>query len=129
MSHLGRPEEGYYTKKYSLFPIFEYLKEKLKETKIYFSNDYLKKVEINSGEILILENVRFNKGELKNDEYLSKKYANLCDIFVMDAFGSAHRIQSSTYGIGNFVNIACAGPLLISEINNLKKHYKIQNDL
>jgi len=124
LSHLGRPKEGCYTKKYSLFPIFEYLKKKLKKTKIYFSDNHLKKVEINSGEILILENVRFNVGELKNDENLSKEYANLCDIFVMDAFGSAHRMQSSTYGIGKFVKIACAGPLLISEINNLKKALK-----
>ncbi|WP_295164211.1 phosphoglycerate kinase [uncultured Buchnera sp.] len=124
MSHLGRPKEGHYTQKYSLFPIFEYLKKKLKETKIYFSHNHLKKVEINSGEILILENVRFNVGELKNDENLSKEYANLCDIFVMDAFGSSHRIQSSTYGIGKFVKIACAGPLLISEINSLKKALK-----
>lgn len=124
MSHLGRPKEGHYTKKYSLFPIFEYLKKKLKETKIYFSDDYLEKIKINSGEILILENVRFNVGELKNDDNLSKEYANLCDIFVMDAFGCSHRMQSSTYGIGKFVKIACAGPLLMSEINSLKKALK-----
>ncbi|WP_422667351.1 phosphoglycerate kinase [Buchnera aphidicola] len=124
MSHLGRPQEGIYTKKYSLFPIFQYLKNYFKKEKIYFSNDYLNGIDINPGEIYILENVRFNCGELKNDHKLSKQYANLCDIFVMDAFGSAHRIQASTYGIGNFVKIACAGPLLISEINSLKKAIK-----
>ncbi|QCI16111.1 phosphoglycerate kinase [Buchnera aphidicola] len=121
MSHLGRPKEGCNTKKNSLLPIFEYLKKKLNNTKIYFAKDYLNNFEINAGEVVILENVRFNMGELNNSDELSKKYSNLCDIFVMDAFGSAHRIQSSTYGIGKFVKIACAGPLLINEINALTK--------
>ncbi|CAL4326506.1 phosphoglycerate kinase [Buchnera aphidicola] len=124
MSHLGRPKEGCYTKKYSLFPIFEYLKKKLKQTNVYFSDDYKKSIKINSGEVVVLENVRFNKGELSNSDELSKKYSELCDIFIMDAFGSAHRMQSSTYGIGKFVKIACAGLLLISEINALKKVLK-----
>lgn len=120
-SHLGRPKEGCYTKKYSLFPIFEYLKKQLPQTKIYFCNDYTKSININEGEVIVLENVRFNKGELSNNDELSKKYSKLCDIFIMDAFGSAHRMQSSTYGIGKFVKIACAGLLLVNEINTLKK--------
>ncbi|ACL30799.1 phosphoglycerate kinase [Buchnera aphidicola] len=124
MSHLGRPKEGYYTKKYSLFPIFEYFKKKFNNTKIYFSNNFLDGIKLNPGEIALLENTRFNKGELNNDEQLSKKYSDLCDIFVMDAFGSSHRMQSSTYGIGKFVKIACAGLLLISEIDALKKALK-----
>lgn len=121
MSHLGRPKEGFYEKKYSLLPIFEYLKKKINYTKIYFSKNYLHTIKLNPGEIAILENVRFNIGELNNDDELSKKYSNLCDIFVMDAFGSAHRMHSSTCGIGKFVKIACAGPLLVKEINSLKK--------
>lgn len=124
MSHLGRPQEGCYTKKYSLLPIVEYLQKKLKNIKIYFSKKYPEKIKIHPGEILVLENVRFNIGELKNDRLLSKKYSDLCDIFVMDAFGSAHRKQSSTYGVGKFAKISCAGPLLISEINTLKKALK-----
>lgn len=127
MSHLGRPKEGYYEQKYSLLPIFEYLKKKLNYTKIYFSKNYLHGIKLNPREIVILENVRFNVGELDNDNELSKKYANLCDIFVMDAFGSAHRMQSSTCGIGKFVKIACAGPLLVKEINFLKKSLEQPN--
>ncbi|QCI23964.1 phosphoglycerate kinase [Buchnera aphidicola (Macrosiphoniella sanborni)] len=121
MSHLGRPKEGLHQKKYSLLPIFEYLKKTFNHTKIYFSHDFLNGIQLNSGEIAILENVRFNKGELNNSKKLAKKYADLCDIFVMDAFASAHRKQSSTYGIGEFVKIACAGMLFINEINSLKK--------
>ncbi|QCI18973.1 phosphoglycerate kinase [Buchnera aphidicola] len=124
MSHLGRPKNECYEKKYSLLPIFEYFKKKINYTKVYFSNDFSNILPIKTGELLILENVRFNSGELKNDEILSKKYSNLCDIFIMDAFGSAHRKQASTYGIGKFVNIACAGLLFMSEINNLKKALK-----
>ncbi|QFQ32610.1 phosphoglycerate kinase [Buchnera aphidicola (Aphis fabae)] len=124
MSHLGQPKNECYEKKYSLFPIFEYLKKKINYTKVYFSNDYSNIIPIKPGEMLVLENVRFNSGELKNDPVLSKKYSNLCDIFIMDAFGSAHRKQASTYGIGKFVNIACAGLLLISEITMLKKALK-----
>lgn len=124
MSHLGRPKNESYEKKYSLFPIFEYIKKKIDYTKVYFTDNYSKVDSINSGELLILENVRFNSGELKNEKILSKRYSKLCDIFVMDAFGTAHRKQASTYGIGKFVKIACAGPLLISEINMLQKALK-----
>ncbi|QCO70998.1 phosphoglycerate kinase [Buchnera aphidicola] len=124
MSHLGRPKEGCYTKKYSLLPIFQYFKKIFKNTKIHFSDNFLDGIQLNSGEIAILENTRFNEGELQNSDTLSKKYSNLCDIFVMDAFGSSHRIESSTYGIGKFVKIACAGLLLINEIHALKKALK-----
>ncbi|VFP79289.1 phosphoglycerate kinase [Buchnera aphidicola] len=119
-SHLGRPKEGQYEKKFSLFPVFEYLKKKLSGIKITFSKNYLKGIKIKSNEIVVLENVRFNYGEIKNNIDLSKKYSNLCDIFVMDAFATAHRIESSTYGICDFVKKACIGPLLYSEIKILK---------
>lgn len=121
-SHLGRPKEGYYEKKYSLFPIVKYLNKKLnlsvKLIKKYLDNNlfFSKK-----NEILVLENVRFNIGENNNDELLSKKYAKLCDIFVMDAFATAHRVNSSTYGIINFAPISCIGFLFESEIKNLSK--------
>lgn len=124
LSHLGRPKEGVYEQKYSLLPIFEYLKKKLNNTKIYFSNNFLNDIKLNAGEIAILENVRFNRGESSNCEKLAKKYSNLCDIFVMDAFATAHRKQASTYGIGKFVKIACAGILFRNEINALKKALK-----
>ncbi|QIQ42020.1 MAG: phosphoglycerate kinase [Buchnera aphidicola (Microlophium carnosum)] len=124
MSHLGRPKEGHYIKEYSLLPIFKYFKKKLSNIKIYFSDNFLDGIQLNSGEIAILENTRFNRGELNNSDKLSKKYSDLCDIFVMDAFGSAHRMQSSTYGVGKFVKTACAGLLLINEINALKKALK-----
>ncbi|MCW5196360.1 phosphoglycerate kinase [Buchnera aphidicola (Pemphigus obesinymphae)] len=124
MSHLGRPKYEKYEKKLSLFPIYEYLKKKIKHTKVNFSNNYLSGVNINAGELLILENVRFNPGEKNNNISLSKKYANLCDIFVMDAFGTSHRIESSTYGIAEFAPIACAGPLLKSELKILSQALK-----
>ena len=111
-------------KKYSLFPIFQYLKKKLKNTIIHFSNNINNNIKINYGEILLFENVRFNKGEITNSEKLSKKYAELCDIFVMDAFGTAHRMESSTYGVGMFSKISCAGPLFVSEIKSLTKAIK-----
>lgn len=123
MSHLGRPKEGQYDKNMSLTPIVKYLKKVFYKHNIYFSNT-LEIQPIKPGELLILENVRFNIGEKANDDILSKKYAKLCDIFVMDAFGSAHRKESSTYGVGLYSKIACAGPLLISEINALTKALK-----
>ncbi|WP_343189360.1 phosphoglycerate kinase [Buchnera aphidicola] len=121
MSHLGRPKEGEYNKKYSLFPIFKYIKKRIKKTKVKFIKKYFEKIKIKSGELAILENVRFNIGESKNNNELSKKYAKICDIFVMDAFGTAHRKQSSTYGVSKFSKISCAGILLNSEIKFLKK--------
>ncbi|WP_343153430.1 phosphoglycerate kinase [Buchnera aphidicola (Mindarus keteleerifoliae)] len=122
-SHLGRPKEGNFQKKFSLLPIFQYLKEYFNSVKITFSKTFSFK-EIEKSEIIMLENVRFNIGEKKNCSLLSKKYASLCDVFVMDAFGTAHRSEASTCGIGYFSKIACAGPLFLSELSSLKKALK-----
>jgi phosphoglycerate kinase len=119
-SHLGRPTEGEYNEEFSLLPVVNYLKEHLKSP-VRLAKDYLDGVEVAEGELVVLENVRFNKGEKKDDEALSKKYAALCDIYVMDAFGTAHRAQASTHGVGNFAPIACAGPLLSAELEALGK--------
>jgi len=120
MSHLGRPTEGEYEEEYSMAPVAADLSEKLgKEVRLV--KDYLDGVDIADGEVVLLENVRFNKGEKKNDEELSKKYAALCDIYVMDAFGTAHRAQASTHGAGAFASVACAGPLLAAELEALGK--------
>ncbi|WP_343189847.1 phosphoglycerate kinase [Buchnera aphidicola] len=124
MSHFGRPKEGIFEKKYSLLPIFKYLQKKLQNTKIIFQKNILKPIKIKFGEICLLENVRFNKGEKSNSVKLSKKYAKLCDIFVMDAFGSAHRMHASTYGIVNFVNKCCFGKLLELEMLSINKVLK-----
>ncbi|CAL4323121.1 phosphoglycerate kinase [Buchnera aphidicola] len=126
MSHLGRPKEGQYQKIFSLLPIVEYLKKVFINTNIYFS-EKLKKICMNPGDLLVLENVRFNAGEKNNDIHLSKQYASLCDVFVMDAFGSAHRKESSTFGVGMFAKIACAGPLFVSEIKALRTALKNPN--
>ncbi|WP_216782202.1 phosphoglycerate kinase [Candidatus Profftia tarda] len=117
-SHLGRPTEGQYSEEYSLLPVVNYLKEHL-QLPVRLVIDYLNGVDLAKGELVILENVRFNKGETKNDEKLSKKYASLCDIYVMDAFGTAHRAHASTNGVGKFAPIACAGPLLSAELLTL----------
>lgn len=121
MSHLGRPTEGEYDEAFSLAPVAADLSEKLgKEVRLV--KDYLDTpVEVAEGEVVLLENVRFNKGEKKNDEALAKKYAALCDVFVMDAFGTAHRAQASTYGVGVYAPIAAAGPLLAAELEALGK--------
>jgi len=119
-SHLGRPTEGEYNEEFSLLPVVNYLKEKL-SSPVRLAKDYLDGVDVAAGELVVLENVRFNKGEKKDDETLSKKYAALCDIYVMDAFGTAHRAQASTHGVGKFAPIACAGPLLSDELEALGK--------
>ncbi|UDG81574.1 Phosphoglycerate kinase [Candidatus Profftia lariciata] len=122
-SHLGRPTEGQYNTAYSLLPVVNYLKKYLK-LPIRLIQHYLDGVDLIPGELVILENVRFNKGEQQNDDTLSKKYAALCDIYVMDAFGTAHRTESSTHGISKFAPVACAGPLLYAELvalNNIKR--------
>jgi len=119
-SHLGRPTEGEYNEEFSLLPVVNYLKEHLKSP-VRLAKDYLDGVEVAEGELVVLENVRFNKGEKKDDEALSKKYAALGDIYVMDAFGTAHRAQASTHGVGKFAPIACAGPLLSAELEALGK--------
>jgi len=121
MSHLGRPTEGEPADEFSLLPVANYLTEALgKEVKLV--KDYLDKTpEVADGEVVILENVRFNLGEKKNDEALSKQYAALCDVYVMDAFGTAHRAQASTHGAGTYAPTACAGPLLAGELEALGK--------
>jgi len=121
MSHLGRPTEGEYAGEFSLSPIAEHMSGLLaKEVKLI--DDYLDRPpELSDGDVVLLENVRFNKGEKKNDEALSKAYAALCDIYVMDAFGTAHRAQASTHGAGQFAPAACAGPLLAGELEALGK--------
>lgn len=119
-SHLGRPTEGEYNEEFSLKPVVDYLKDKL-TAPVSLAKDYLNGVEVNAGELVVLENVRFNKGEKKDDETLSKQYAALCDVFVMDAFGTAHRAQASTHGVAKFAEIACAGPLLSAELEALGK--------
>jgi phosphoglycerate kinase len=121
MSHRGRPEEGVADEENSLAPIAAVMAEKLgKEVKLV--KDYLDGgVEVAAGECVLLENVRFNAGEKKDDEALSKKYAALCDVFVMDAFGTAHRAQASTHGVGVQADTACAGILLSGELDSLAK--------
>lgn len=119
-SHLGRPTEGEYNEEFSLLPVVNYLKNVL-SAPVRLAKDYLNGVNVDAGELVVLENVRFNKGEKKDDETLSKQYAALCDVFVMDAFGTAHRAQASTHGVGKFAPIACAGPLLSGELEALGK--------
>lgn len=121
MSHLGRPTEGEYEEVYSLAPVAADLSAKLgKEVRLV--KDYLDgNVDVAEGEVVLLENVRFNVGEKKDDEGLSKQYAALCDVYVMDAFGTAHRAQASTHGAGAFADTACAGPLLAAELDALGK--------
>ncbi|HAT7073346.1 TPA: phosphoglycerate kinase [Legionella pneumophila] len=123
LSHLGRPEEGKYEKKFSLEPVADYLKKNL-EYPVRFIKDYLNGLDVKPGELVICENVRFNPGEKANDEALAKKLANLCDVFVMDAFGTAHRAQASTYGVAQYAPIAVAGPLLIRELEALNQVLK-----
>ena len=121
MSHLGRPTEGEPAEEFSLKPVADYLTEALGQ-EVALVKDYLEKApELENGQVVLLENVRFNKGEKANDEELSKKYASLCDIYVMDAFGTAHRAQASTHGVGMFAPVACAGPLLAGELEALGK--------
>ena len=120
MSHLGRPTEGEFNAEFSLKPVVDYLTKAL-DCPVRLANDYLDGVEANVGEVVVFENVRFNVGEKKNDEALAKKLAALCDVYVMDAFGTAHRAQASTHGVGMHAPIACAGPLLANELAALGK--------
>ncbi|MGL4712467.1 MAG: phosphoglycerate kinase, partial [Shewanella sp.] len=120
MSHLGRPTEGEYNAEYSLQPVVDYLVKAL-SCPVRLATDYLDGVDVAVGEVVVFENVRFNVGEGKNNEALSKKMAALCDVYVMDAFGTAHRAQASTHGVGMFAPIACAGPLLAQELDALGK--------
>ena len=120
MSHLGRPEEGVFDEGSSLQLVADHLGELLGQP-VRLVKDYLDGVEVADGEVVLFENVRFNKGEKKDDETLSRQYAALCDIFVMDAFGTAHRAQASTHGVARFAREACAGPLLAEELEALGK--------
>ena len=118
MSHLGRPVEGEFDLQYSLQPVADYLSEQLGR-KVPLVKEWLDGVDVAPGDVVLCENVRFNKGEKKNDEALSRKMAALCDIFVMDAFGTSHRAQASTHGVARYAPIACAGPLLAAELEAL----------
>lgn len=120
MSHLGRPTEGEFSEADSLAPVAAHMGQLLGR-EVRLVRDYLDGLELQSGEVVLLENVRFNKGEKKDAEDLAKKYAALCDIYVMDAFGTAHRAQASTHGAGKFAPVACAGPLLAAELDALGK--------
>lgn len=120
MSHLGRPTEGEFDPQYSMAPVAEHLAGLLGQ-KVSLVEDWKLGVELNEGEVALLENVRFNPGEKKDDENLAKAYAGLCEIFVMDAFGTAHRAQASTHGVAKFAPVACAGPLLAGELSALEQ--------
>jgi len=120
MSHLGRPEEGVYDEQYSMAPVARHLSGLLGKP-VQLISDWRAGVELADGEIAMLENVRFNPGEKKDDETLARAYAALCDVFVMDAFGTSHRAQASTHGVGKYAQVACAGPLLERELNALEK--------
>ena len=120
LSHLGRPTEGEFDAKYSLAPVAEHLSGLLGQP-VRLERDWLDGVEVQPGEIVLCENVRFNKGEKKDDEALARRMAALCDVFVMDAFGTAHRAQASTHGVARFAPVACAGPLLWTELEALGK--------
>src|SRR5271166_3791990 len=115
MSHLGRPEEGKFAEEFSLAPVAKRLTQLL-GVPVALKRDWLNGVEVAPGEVVLLENVRFNKGEKKNADDLAKKMAALCDIYVMDAFGTAHRAEASTHGVAKYAPVACAGPLLVSEL-------------
>jgi phosphoglycerate kinase len=121
MSHRGRPEEGVVDEENSMQPIAEDMSAKLGKT-VRLIKDYLDNApDVEEGEVVLLENVRFNAGEKKDSEELARKYASLCDVFVMDAFGTAHRAQASTHGVGKFAPVACAGLLLSQELDALNK--------
>jgi len=121
MSHLGRPSEGEYDQQYSLAPVAEHLSGLLNRP-VPLIKDWLDTdIKLADGELVLLENVRFNLGEKSDDESLARKMAALCDVFVMDAFGTAHRAQASTHGVAKFADVACAGPLLAGELEALGK--------
>lgn len=120
MSHLGRPTEGEYDEDSSLKPVAEQL-SKLLGKPVRLEKDWLDGISIEAGEVVLCENVRFNVGEKKNSDELGQKMAALCDVFVMDAFGTAHRAQASTHSVAKFAPVACAGPLLANELDALGK--------
>jgi len=120
LSHLGRPKEGVYDESLSLAPVAARLSELLGKP-VPLRQDWLDGVDCPAGSAVLCENVRFNKGEKKDDETLARTMAALCDVFVMDAFGTAHRAEASTHGIAKFAKVACAGPLLVSELTALEQ--------
>jgi len=119
MSHLGRPTEGEFTEEFSLAPVAKRLTQLL-GVPVALKRDWVDGVSAGAGEVVLLENVRFNKGEKKDSDELARKMAALCDIFVMDAFGTAHRAEASTHGVAKYAAVACAGPLLVSELTALE---------
>src|SRR4051812_39749452 len=119
-SHLGRPEEGVYSEENSLAPVASRLSDLLGKP-VPLKKDWLAGVDTAPGSAVLLENVRFNKGEKKDKEDLAKQMAQLCDVYVMDAFGTAHRAEASTHGVGKFAKVACAGPLLVGELEALER--------
>ena len=123
MSHLGRPEEGASAEQnsaYSLAPVAAHLSTLL-ASHVALVNDWQQGVELSDGDVCLLENVRFNVGEKANDDVLAKAYAGICDVFVMDAFGTSHRAQASTHGVAKYAPVACAGPLLATELDALER--------
>jgi len=123
MSHLGRPEEGVYAEEFSLAPVAAKLSELLGKP-VALRKDWLDGVDTPPGTAVLCENVRFNKGEKKDKEDLAKKMAALCDVYVMDAFGTAHRAEASTHGVAKFAKVAAAGPLLVGELEALERALK-----
>lgn len=123
MSHLGRPTEGEYAEEFSLKPVASHLSGLLGQD-VPVLKDWRSVGELENGQVVMFENVRFNAGEKKDDEELARAYAGLCDIYVMDAFGTAHRAQASTHGAGKYAPLACAGPLLAAELDALGKALK-----
>ena len=119
MSHLGRPEEGKFAQEFSLAPVAKRMTQLL-GVPVALKQEWLNGVVVEPGAVVLLENVRFDKGEKKNSDDLAKKMAALCDIYVMDAFGTAHRAEASTHGVAKYAPIACAGPLLVSELTALE---------
>ncbi len=120
MSHLGRPTEGEYAAEFSLVPVASHM-SKLLKLSVRVEKNWQKGLDVEKGEVVLLENVRFNVGEKKDADDLAKAYAALCDVFVMDAFGTAHRAQASTHGVAKYATTACAGPLLSKELDALEK--------
>ncbi|HRX91119.1 MAG TPA: phosphoglycerate kinase [Steroidobacteraceae bacterium] len=122
LSHLGRPQEGKSTEELSLAPVAARLSELLGKP-VPLVKDWLNGVDCAPGDVVLCENVRFNKGEKKDSEELARKMATLCDVYVMDAFGTAHRAEASTHGVGKFAKVACAGPLLVAELEALERAF------
>ncbi len=120
LSHLGRPQEGEPQAEFSLAPVAAAL-SKLLSQPVKLITTWQQGIDVNPGEVVLCENVRFNRGEKVNDDKLAKQYANLCDVFVMDAFATAHRAQASTYGVAKYAPQACAGPLLVAELTALQQ--------